>query len=40
MSGMPRSRSLIFIHDRMMRNIMRFFSTNFPNLVLRIVDRI
>jgi hypothetical protein len=40
MSGMPRTRSLIFIYKCMMREIMRFPSMNFPNFVLRIVCRI
>ena len=34
MSGMPRTRSLIFIHKSMMRNIMRLSSMDFPNFVL------
>jgi hypothetical protein len=40
MSGMPRTRSLIIIHESMIRNIMRFSSMDFPNFVLRIVLRI
>jgi hypothetical protein len=40
MSGMPRARGLISIHKSMMRNIVRFSSMNFPNLMLRIVCRI
>jgi hypothetical protein len=37
MSGMPRTRSLIFIYKSMMRNIVRLSSMNPPNLMLRIV---
>jgi hypothetical protein len=40
MSGMPRTRSLILIHESMMRNSVRFSSMDFPNFVLRIVSRI
>jgi hypothetical protein len=40
MSGMPRTRSLIFIYECMVRNIMGFSSTNLPNFMLRITSRI
>jgi hypothetical protein len=40
MSGVPRARSLIFLHKSMARNIMRFPSMNLPNFVLRIISRI
>jgi hypothetical protein len=35
MSGVPRARSLIFIHKSMVRNIMRFPSMNLPNFYVR-----
>jgi hypothetical protein len=37
MSGMPRARSLIFIPECMMRNIVRFPSMNLPNFVFGVV---
>jgi hypothetical protein len=40
MSGMPRARSLIFIHKCMMRNSVRFSSMNLPNFVLMIISMI
>jgi hypothetical protein len=40
MSGMTRTRSLIFIHKIMMRNSVKFYSMDFPNFMLRIVCRI
>jgi hypothetical protein len=40
MSRMPRARSLNFIHEGMMRNIMRLPSMNSPNFVFGIISRI
>jgi hypothetical protein len=40
MVRMPRARCLIFIHECMMGNNVRFSSMNSPNFMLKIISRI